>query len=166
MLVILLILEELKNEFRSEKDLKIKLRDIVENYEIQEQEFEYAGTIGIAELLGWQIVFFRKEDDLVNTIAVSFNEIDTSELINIANSILKSIDINIRFGDSIDVIKRIYGIADFTDSLYGNIIRYNYIISEDLFLAFGLKDDILSSLEIIADENMIKEIINVRKDNG
>ena len=27
---------------------------------------------------------------------------------------------NIRFGDSIDLIKRIYGIADFTDSLYEN----------------------------------------------
>ena len=37
---------------------------------------------------------------------------------------------NIRFGDSIDLIKRIYGIADFTDSLYENILRYNYIITE------------------------------------
>lgn len=145
------------------EDLKIKLRDVVKNYEIREQEFEYAGTNGIAELLGWQIIFFRKMDDLVNTVAIFLNEIDNNELINIANSILKFIDMNIKFGDSVDVIKQIYGSADFTDSLYGEIIRYNYIISADLFIAFGLKDNILSCLEIITDENMIKEIISVRK---
>lgn len=43
------------------------------------------------------------------------------ELTNIANSILKSIDMNIRFGDSIEVINRLYGTADFTDHLYEDI---------------------------------------------
>lgn len=52
--------------------MKIILRDVVKNYEVKEQEFEYAGTKGIAELLGWQIVFFHKMDDLVNTAAVVF----------------------------------------------------------------------------------------------
>lgn len=45
------------------KNLKInnlKLKNIVKNYEIEEHEFEYAGTNGIAELLGWQIVFSVK----------------------------------------------------------------------------------------------------------
>ena len=68
--------------------------------------------------------------------------------------------------DNVDVIKQIYGIADFTDSLYGEIIRYNYIISADLFIAFGLEDNILTSLEIITDENMIREIVSVRNSNG
>lgn len=145
--------------------MKIKLKDVVKDYEVKEQEFEYAGINGIAELLGWQIIFFHKMDDLVNTVAVLFNEINNNELIRIANSILKFIDMNIRFGDSVDVIKQIYGIADFTDSLYGEIIRYNYIISSDLFIAFGLKDNILLSLEIITDENMIREIVSVRNSN-
>ena len=148
------------------EELKIKLRDVVKNYEVREQEFEYAGTNGIVELLGWQIVFFYKMDDLVNTAAVSFDEINNNELISIANSILKFMDINIKFGDSVDVIKQIYGIANFTDSLYGEIIRYNYIISADLFIAFGLEDNILTSLEIITDENMIREIVSVRNSNG
>ena len=148
------------------EELKIKLRDVVKSYEVKEQEFEYAGTNGIAELLGWQIVFFYKMDDLVNTAAVSFDEINNNELISIANSILKFMNINIRFGDSVNVIKQIYGIADFTDSLYGEKIRYNYIISADLFIAFGLEDNILTSLEIITDENMIREIVSVRNSNG
>ncbi len=141
---------------------KLKLRDVVKNYEITEQEFEYAGTNGIAELLGWQIVFFRKKDDPVNTVALSFNEIDNIELINIANSILALIDVDVRFGDNIEVINRLYGVADFTDNLYEDMIRYNYIISPQLLMVFGLKNNELSSLEIVADENIIKQIISVR----
>lgn len=144
------------------EELKIKLRDVVKNYEVKEQEFEYAGTKGIAELLGWQIVFFHKMDDLVNTAAVVFSEINNNELISIANSILKFMDINIRFGDSVDVIKQIYGIADFTDSFYEDMIRYSYIISADLFIVFGIEDNILTSLEIITDENMVREIVSFR----
>lgn len=51
-------------EIRSVEDLKInklKLRDIVKSCEIKKQEFEYAGTSGIVELLGWQIIFFTKK---------------------------------------------------------------------------------------------------------
>ena len=63
----------------------LKLKNIVKNYEIEEHEFEYAGTNGIAELLGWQIVFFRKNENLNDTIAIAFNEITSTELINISN---------------------------------------------------------------------------------
>lgn len=141
---------------------KLKLRDIVKDYEIKEQDFEYAGIRGIAELLGWQIIFFRKKDDLDNTVVISFAEIDNKELICISNSILKSIDMNIRFGDNIEVINSVYGNADFTDSIYEDVIRYNYNVSSNLFIAFGLKDNKLSCLEIVIDENIIKEIINAR----
>lgn len=138
---------KVKNELRSVEELKInrlKLRDIVNRYEIREQEFEYAGINGIAELLGWQIIFFCKNNDLSNTVVISFTEIDNIELINIANSILNFIDMDIRFGDCAEVINSIYGIADFIDSLYEDIIRYNYIISPDLFITFGLRNNILS----------------------
>lgn len=134
---------------------KLKLKDIVKNYEIVEQEFEYAGISGIAELLGWQIMFFRKKN-LSNTIALSFNEIEIVELINIANFILKTIELDIRFGDNIEKIKNIYGTANFIDNVYEDMIRYNYIIASDLFIAFGIKNDKLSYLEIITDEELIE----------
>lgn len=143
------------NEFR--------LRDAVTDYEIKEQEIEYAGVMGIAELLGWQIICFRPLNDLVNTVVISFDEIDSDEFIDIANRVLKIIDVNIKFGDNIDIINNVYGIADFTDSLYEDVVRYNYMITSNLFMAFGLKDKALWSLEIITDEKMIKEIISVRK---
>lgn len=148
------------------KNLKInnlKLKNIVKNYEIEEHEFEYAGTNGIAELLGWQIVFFRKNENLNDTIAIAFNEITSTELINISNSILNVMKMDIRFGDNLDIINHFYGNADFIDSIYEDTLRYNYIISPDLYIVFDLTNNILSGLEIITDENLINEIVNARK---
>lgn len=148
------------------KNLKInnlKLKNIVKNYEIEEHEFEYAGTNGIAELLGWQIVFFRKNENLNDTIAIAFDEITSTELINISNSILNIMKIDIRFGDNLDIINHFYGNADFIDSIYEDTLRYNYIISPDLYIVFGLTNNTLSGLEIITDENLINEIVNARK---
>ena len=148
------------------KNLKInnlKLKNIVKNYEIEEHEFEYAGTNGIAELLGWQIVFFRKNENLNDTIAIAFNEITSTELINISNSILNIMQMDIRFGDNLDIINHFYGNADFIDSIYEDTLRYNYIISPDLYIVFDLTNNTLSGLEIITDENLINEIVNARK---
>ena len=142
---------------------KSRLKDIVKNYEIVEQDFEYAGTKGIAELLAYQVIFFRKEDDLDNIVAISIDEIEDARLFHTANVILKAIDMNIRLGDNIETINGIYGKADFTDSIIENMIRYHYIISPDLFLSFGLRNNVLSSLEIVTDKNMIEEIVSVRK---
>ena len=148
------------------KNLKInnlKLKNIVKNYEIEEHEFEYAGTNGIAELLGWQIIFFRKNENLNDTIAIAFNEITSTELINISNSILNIMKMDIRFGDNLDIINHFYGNADFINSIYEDTLRYNYIISPDLYIVFDLTNNTLSGLEIITDENLINEIVNARK---
>ncbi len=37
---------------------KLRLKDILKDYEVWEQEFEYAEVPGIAEIFGYYIVFF------------------------------------------------------------------------------------------------------------
>ncbi len=73
-------------------------------------------------------LYFFKRNDLDNTSVMCFNEIDTTELINTANSILEFIDMGIRFGDNIDTINGAYGNADFIDSLYEDIIILFHLI--------------------------------------
>lgn len=70
---------------------------------------------------------------------------------------------DIRFGDNLDIINHFYGNADFIDSIYEDTLRYNYIISPDLYIVFDLTNNTLSGLEIITDENLINEIVNARK---
>ena len=60
------------------KDLDISnlsLKALMTEYDITEQEIEYAGTKGSAELLGWRINFFKRWEDLSKTVAVWFFDI-------------------------------------------------------------------------------------------
>lgn len=142
---------------------KLRLKDILTDYKIEEREFEYADVKGVAELFGWQIIFFRKQTDLLNTIVLSFSELENDNLISLANSILEHVDIDVRFGDNLSKIKKIYGEADSFDNIYENITRYNYLIDPSLFIVFGIEEDKMVYLEIITDKVMINDVFNFRK---
>ena len=140
----------------------LNLKSFVKNEKIIEQKFEYAGTKGIAQLLGYHIIFFSKISNINNIVTIYFYEIENEELVSISNSILDLIDIKVRFGDNYDRIKNLYGTANSIDTIYEDIDRYNYIIRSDLFISFGLKNNIIYSMEIVNDEEMIENIIRDR----
>lgn len=142
---------------------ELRLKDILTDYKIEEREFEYADVKGVAELFGWQIIFFRKQADLLNTIALSFSEIEDENLISLANSILEHVDIDVMFGDSLSKIIKIYGEANSFDNIYENMTRYNYLIDPSLFIVFGIKEDKMVYLEIITDKAMIDDVFNLRE---
>lgn len=142
---------------------ELRLKDILTDYKIEEREFEYADVKGVAELFGWQIIFFRKQADLLNTIALSFSEIEDENLISLANSILEHVDIDVMFGDSLSKIIKIYGEANSFDHIYENMTRYNYLIEPSLFIVFGIKEDKMVYLEIITDKAMIDDVFNLRE---
>lgn len=141
---------------------ELRLKDILTDYKIEEREFEYADVKGVAELFGWQIIFFRKQADLLNTIVLSFEEIEDDNLISLANSILEHVDIDIRFGDNLSKIKKIYGEANSFDNIYENMTRYNFLIDPSLFIVFGIKEGKMVYLEIFTDKVMIDDVFNFR----
>lgn len=69
-------------------------------------------------------------------------------------------DIDVRFGDSLSKIKKIYGEADSFDHVYENMTRYNYLIDPDLFIVFGIQEDKMVYLEIFTDKVMIDDVYN------
>ena len=142
---------------------ELRLKDILTDYKIEEREFEYADVKGVAELFGWQIIFFRKQADLSSTIVISFSEIEDDNLISLANSILEHVDIDVRFGDNLSKIKKIYGEANSFDNIFENMTRYNYLIDPGLFIVFGIQEDKMVYLEIITDKVMIDDVFNLRK---
>ncbi|MDR0516478.1 MAG: hypothetical protein LBH25_05470 [Fibromonadaceae bacterium] len=142
---------------------ELRLKDILIDYQIEEREFEYGDVKGIAEIFGYQIVFFRKQDNLSDTVALSFNEIwEDDGLISLANYVLKYVDIDIMFGDKLSKIRNKYGKADFLDKLYTNMTGYSYLIDAKLFIVFWVKKGRLVGLEIIADKEMANDIFNFR----
>lgn len=139
----------------------LRLKEIMKEYDVTEQELEYSGVEGVAELLGWQIVFFRRKDDLLNTAAIWFFEILDNEIKNTANIILKRLGIDLVFGKEIEIEDNL-GKADFVDDILEDTIRYGYVLSSSQYISIGLTNGKLSHLEIVNDETIIKEIISVR----
>lgn len=139
----------------------LRLKEIMKEYDVTEQEFEYSGVEGVAELLGWQIVFFRRKDDLLNTAAIWFFEILDNEIKNTANIILKRLGIDLVFGKEIEIEDNL-GKADFVDDILEETIRYGYVLSSSQYISIGLTNGKLSHLEIVNDENIIEKIVSVR----
>lgn len=137
--------------------LEITLKDFAPLCIINEQEFEYAGINGFAELIGWQIILFRT-DKALPAHALVINNVDSKSLLSISNKILSNICFNVRMGDDIDKIRNCFGKESYVDDVLENIVRCNYLVNENYFISFGLKDNKLSNLEIILN----KEIITAR----
>ena len=145
---------------------ELRLTNILKDYEVREQEFEYAEVPGIAELFGYYIVFFRPARNLCNTVAISISSdeyVETS-LIPVANLILRALDMNLKFGEStIEEINSIYGVADWKDDMIVDGYRYHYLIKPDLLMVFEIRKKVLWGLEIIADEEIVKDVVDVRR---
>jgi len=139
---------------------KLALCKVLSNSYVYEQEFDYGGFPGKAELFGFKIVLFRKGDNK-EPAALHINEMDDSELMDIANRVISGVGLGVKFGDGINKIKKIYGEPFSTDCDY-DTIRCNYLLLPDLFICFGLTKNQLSNLEIINDYEMVSEIKKVR----
>lgn len=140
----------------------LELRNFVYPSSIKKQTFNYGGFEGIAELLGWQIVFFKDNDGDLKTKALLFESIVNPQLIKIANHILDYIEFPILFGENKDKMLKLYGKPDSEDGLYEDMVRYNYLLKEDAFLVFGFKDNKLEYLEIISDPQIAKQVSGFR----
>ncbi|MDE7252857.1 MAG: hypothetical protein K2O32_07945 [Acetatifactor sp.] len=146
---------------------ELRLKNILKDYDVWEQEFEYAEVSGIAEIFGYHIVFFRPQKNLCNTVAINFQlqEIEDTlriHVVHVANLVLMAMGINVKFGETtIEEINSIYGTADFMDDpcLYDSITYY-YLINPDLLMAFTITGKVLLGLEIVADEEMVKDIVS------
>ena len=137
------------------------------NIHVHEQEYDYGGVLGRAELLGYKFVCYRKGNS-EETAAISLIEVESKKERQIGNAILKYIGINLRFGNKINDMKeieKIYGVPVSIDDCFIDMLRYHYLVSPDLFICLGIKtsNNKLIHVEIINDSEVISEIIDVRR---
>ncbi|MDE6781440.1 MAG: hypothetical protein K2J40_08285 [Ruminococcus sp.] len=100
----------------------------------EEYDFNYMGVSGYAEIIGCKIAFFRKnKNSLLN--AFSFIEIQPEEFA-FCNSVLEKIDFPIRFGDTMEKVREIFGTEDSVDTFFENYVRYNYSAKKP-FMSFS-----------------------------
>lgn len=121
----------------------------------EEYDFSYAGISGYAEIIGCKVAFFRKnKSDLLD--AFSFMEIEPEEF-DFCNYILAKIDFPVKFRDSLNKIREIFGEENSTDNFFENYVRYNYF-TEKFFVSFSVGDNGVSGAEVVFSEEIIAEI--------
>ncbi len=148
----------------------LTFKEIFQHYGICEQEIEYGGVSGQAEMVvnffAHKFLCFKKGNG-EKTSAISLTEIENSKERRVGNVILKEIGIGLKFGDIIDIkeIEKVCGTPVAIDNDFIDMFRYHYSISPDLFICIGVKEqnNKLVHLEIINDAEVISEIIDFRK---
>lgn len=140
----------------------IKLANYVENKNILYQPFNYAVINGNAEMVGWQIVVFRRVAT-DNISAISMDEIDTVAIRDICAEIFKDLDFPLSAGMKIDALTQLLGLYSYQDYILEDTIRY-YFETHNALIVCGIHDKKgLSSIEIIYDEelknNRIKAVL-------
>ena len=122
--------------------------------------FDYAGVEGIADCLGYYIICFKEENSDILS-AISFEDILLYEgLTEIANHILQTLCIPIRFGDNSHLVASTLGTPFFIDENHftDRKIWYYYINEGKGLLSIGINSvDKVMSLEIINHSIIIKE---------
>ncbi|WP_024470283.1 hypothetical protein [Treponema pedis] len=139
----------------------LKLSNFIPDRLTIEKEFYYGDVYGIADLYGWQIIFFR-ENNLAETTAILMIDVfEDKQLLKFARTIIQKIGIKIDFGSKENIMVDLYGYPDFTDKTYEEVCKYIYIIDDNLLVSFSIDDSLgFSGVEIIQNKNIIKEKID------
>lgn len=142
----------------------IDLSKFISEDSIRHQSFTYADIDGEADIIGLHIVIFYKNNSK-NVSAISIGEPDNirnvSLLLSVENKILDSIKFPIHIWDSKNKIFDSFG----TDYTVDNITiekKYQFDVNEEYFISIGTRNDIISSIEIVLDKEIIKKIHEVR----
>ena len=135
----------------------IKLSDYIKgNTTIQ--RFEYAEVDGWAELIGWQLIVFRRENN--GTIsAISIEYMTEPVFKDISNRILSDIGLPFKAGMSIASIISYLGSSFKTDLIFENHARF-YFDKSDYPIVCSVHDENgLTGIEIIFDEEVKRNIL-------
>ncbi len=129
--------------------------------DIVTQNLSYADIDGIADLIGYNITIFRRKTVSV-VAAISIMDIDNSYLLNISDIVLKSINFPIGIGDSFSDMINAFGYNYKVDDVLIDTFRYMYTVIGKYWLSVSISNDKVVGIEIIFDDEMIKDVIEVR----
>lgn len=132
----------------------IKLERYTGRNNIVYAPFDYAGIKGNAEIIGWQIVVFRRavNDNMIS--AISMDEIDTPVITGICSKIFKDLDLSVSVGMKIDALTQLFGVYSYKDDTLEDTIRY-YFETQNALIVCGIHNTIgLRNIEIIYDNEL------------
>jgi|GEM_PF-1504210 len=136
--------------------------DFIEKKYIKKQDFQYGAVSGIAEMIGFQIILFKREENQQNLVLdIDWGENENPQVLDVANKILGRLNFKLVLCDKLDEIKSLYGDADYTDKTSENSATYYYLNSDkSIMYSFGVSESLgLTRCEFICDVEIVNDRI-------
>ena len=138
----------------------IDLSKFISEDSIRHHSFTYADIDGEADIIGLYIVIFYKNNSK-NVSAISIGDPDNTRnvslLLSVEKRILDSIKFPIHIWDSKNKIFDLFG-TDYTVDDITTDRKYQFDVNEECFISIGTRKDIVTSVEIVLDKEIIKKI--------
>ena len=147
------MLSDIIDHKEMKQSTNIKLANYFENKNIAYQPFNYAGIDGNAEIVGWQIVMFRRAAT-DNISAISMDEIDTFPIKDTCAEIFKDLDLPLSAGMKIDTLTQLLGLYSYQDNILEDTTRYYFEIHNNLIVCGIHNKKGLNHIEIINDQEL------------
>ena len=125
----------------------------------KEADFEYAGVEGSAELIGWKIVFFRKNGSSA-VHAISLSDIETEDEITLCNFILRKIGFPLDFHSELRDIYSELGTALSKEKVLADCDTYCFQPSQSCRILIDISDETIKGIQIICDPEIIDNMLN------
>ncbi len=95
---------------------------------LTEQEFSYGAVKGVAELVGFQIILFRKTGSKKNTVlSIDWAENFHPGVLDLAQQLLVQIKCPLRLEDDRKKVEHLYGKADYSDDINVDCDQLYYV---------------------------------------
>lgn len=94
--------------------------------------------------------------------AISIVDIDNSYLFNISKIILNNINFPVNIGDSFSDMINAFGYNYAVDDILTDTFRYMYTVNKKYWVSISVSNNKVIGIEIIFDDEMIKDVIKVR----
>lgn len=129
-------------------------------------DFEYAGIMGIAELIGYKIIFFRR-DSASLLDAVRIWDITDSEEVAFSNMILEKMDFPVKLGDTLQRIYQEFGKETSQSHFLTDCDRYHYTMPDGFLLTFDIskQNRLVTGVEMIHNRDIIENIVKTLDDS-
>ena len=134
--------------------INIKLERYIGSNNIVYTPFDYAGIKGNAEIIGWQIVVFRRTVNYNMISAISMDEIDTFPIKDTCAEIFKDLDLPLSAGMKIDALTQLLGLYSYQDNILEDTTRYYFEIHNNLIVCGIHNKKGLNHIEIIYDQEL------------
>jgi hypothetical protein len=135
----------------------VSLASIAPEITESRNDFIYADVSGQAEIIGYKVVFFKK-DDSSQLDAISFFDITSESERRLCGYILEKIGSPFVLDTGIDEIERLFGKDHIEEEYIEDCVSYTYRFGRELLLRFDISNDKIVGLEIVFDRQMVDNI--------